>query len=180
MSDEQSIESRVQPDLELTYRSAAQGDTKEMAVLVERARAKRDQQPLPLVVTDKLEFARISERIRRPGAWTHLAYDGSRLVGFVAGDPTLTKGRDAFIQGSEHLGLLMVDPEYWGRGIGGQLLDWAAEYNRGKSKKHIELWTQKDNVRARALYERKGYYLTGAEKRMEDRGVESIQYQLDL
>ncbi len=180
MSEEQSIESRVQPDLELTYRPAAQGDTQEMAVLAERARAERSQQPLPLAVTDKLELARISERIQRPGAWTHLAYDGQRLVGFVAGDPTLTEDRDAFIEGSEHLGMLMVDPEYWGRGIGEQLLDWAAEHNRAKGMQHIELWTPKDNVRARALYERKGYYLTGAEKRLEERGVEGIQYQLDL
>ena len=157
MSGEQSIEAHVQSALELAFRPATQRDIKEMSVLSDRARAKRDQQPHSSTTTDNLEPARISERIRRPGAWTYLAYDGSRLVGFDAGDPTSTEERDAFVEGSEHLGMLMVDPEYWGRGIGGQLLDWVAEHTRGKDAKHIELWTQKDNVRARTLYERKGY-----------------------
>lgn len=69
-------------------------------------------------------------------------------------------------------------PDYWGKGIPGGLLDWAAELNRAKGKKHLELWTQKDNTRSRELYERKGYRLTGAEKIHEEFGEEIVQYVL--
>jgi ribosomal protein S18 acetylase RimI-like enzyme len=53
-----------------------------------------------------------------------------------------------------------VDPARRGQGIGSRLLDWADDEARRSGRLHLALNTQSTN-RARALYERHGFKVTG-------------------
>jgi GNAT superfamily N-acetyltransferase len=151
-----------------------------MALIFEQADARRGEKPIPQEVQRQEDIERFKRRTSVDGSWSRIVMAHDRPVGFVVGFPTYDATNNRYLDDTEHLGDVMVAPDYWGKGIAGGLLDWAAELNRAKGKKHIELWTQKDNTRSRELYERKGYRLTGAEKVHEEFGEEIVQYQLDL
>jgi ribosomal protein S18 acetylase RimI-like enzyme len=75
----------------------------------------------------------------------------------------------------------MIEPNYWGRGIGGMLLDIAANSARQADKQQLLLWTRaEDNERARGLYERKGYSLTERTRISQHGHGLQVQYALDL
>ena len=56
-----------------------------------------------------------------------------------------------------YLETMAVIPEARGRGIGGALLDFAADEARRRGRRSVSLYCIRDNPRARALYVRHGY-----------------------
>ena len=74
--------------------------------------------------------------------------------------------------------MVFVDPERWGRGVGGQLLDALHEEMRAGGWTTSSLWTRSSNDRARRLYEGRGYQLTGDVKHL--RGYEILRYERQL
>lgn len=56
-----------------------------------------------------------------------------------------------------YLDELVVLPEYRGRGIGSQLMDWADEAFRERGVRHVELLVVVGNESARRFYERRGF-----------------------
>lgn len=165
----------------LCYRPAVEADLGAMALLMERANTFRDGQPLPERIEDESVVEDIRGRMHKPGAWTHVAVDEARLAGFMLGYP-YSRGEDAPIDPiKEYLSLLMVEPDYWGRGIASKLLDIAAERARQADKQQLLLWTRADeNGHARIVYEHKGYVATGR-TRMSRHGYGfQVQYAIDL
>jgi GNAT superfamily N-acetyltransferase len=65
----------------------------------------------------------------------------SRVVGFLA-------------IADDRLGWLYVDADAWGRGVGGALLEKA----KALSPRGLTLYTHQRNERARAFYERRGFF----------------------
>ena len=55
------------------------------------------------------------------------------------------------------LHLLGVLPEYWGRGFGKELLDYAERFLRAKGQKALRLDVMEENLPARRLYEQNGF-----------------------
>ncbi|MCL2169022.1 MAG: GNAT family N-acetyltransferase [Defluviitaleaceae bacterium] len=58
--------------------------------------------------------------------------------------------------------------EFWGRGYGKQMLDFAIEELRSAGVKEVSLWVFEENSRARRFYEKNGFSLDGA-KRVRDK-----------
>ena len=68
-----------------------------------------------------------------------------------------------------YLDELVVLPEYRGRGIGSQLMDWADGVFRDRGVRHVELLVVVGNESARRFYERRGFLPSALEmKRILD------------
>jgi GNAT superfamily N-acetyltransferase len=80
------------------------------------------------------------------------------IVGFAGGGPTLPTDED----GTFELYVLYVDPPHWRQGAGGALLDAFVAWAAGKRAIGVVLWVAKDNARARAFYEHRGWSWDGA------------------
>jgi len=84
----------------------------------------------------------------------YVAVDGDEVVGFV--DlwelPDLVhEGRIGYVM------TVVVGPGWWGKGIGGALLQQVLEVAAGKGLSEMHVSTEKDNVRAKKLYARMGF-----------------------
>jgi ribosomal protein S18 acetylase RimI-like enzyme len=75
-----------------------------------------------------------------------------------------------------HVSMVFVEPERWGRGVGSRLLDALHREMRARDWRTSSLWTRSNNLRARRLYEGRGYSLTDEVKYF--RGQEIVRYEL--
>jgi GNAT superfamily N-acetyltransferase len=82
------------------------------------------------------------------------------------------------IEGLCHVSMVFVAPDRWGEGLGGRLVDALLEEVRGRGYDRAQLWTQTENVRARRLYERRGFRPSGREK--DDLGERIAHFQRAL
>lgn len=64
---------------------------------------------------------------------------------------------EALVPGTWYVNVLATYPELRGRGIGGELLDFAAKLAKQSSLSRLSLIVSNGNHGARRLYERKGY-----------------------
>lgn len=145
----------------ITFRQALPQEAGAIALVLSRANAQRDEEPLPPSVTAS-EVVHMRQRMAVSGTWTYVAADGERLAGFALGFPGDGTGEVGTEAAAEYLSLLMVEPEYWGRRIASRLLDLAAERARAAGRSRLTLWTRDlDNEHARGAYEHKGFRLTG-------------------
>lgn len=88
---------------------------------------------------------------------TVVATDNEQIIGFV----TCGASRDG---DSPHVGevyALYVDPDHWGRGVGGVLLSSARTYLRERSCDGGQLWVLEGNDRAVRFYEMDGWSTDG-------------------
>ncbi|MBE7004680.1 MAG: GNAT family N-acetyltransferase [Ruminococcaceae bacterium] len=65
--------------------------------------------------------------------------------------------RDAAFQGKAELICIHSLPDRWRRGYGSQLMDRVLKDIRAAGYSEVVLWVFKDNARARAFYETKGF-----------------------
>jgi GNAT superfamily N-acetyltransferase len=76
---------------------------------------------------------------------------------------------------------LHVVPSRWGHGIGTRLHDEALERLRATGFHAAGLWVLEDNLRARGMYEQRGWTLVpGMVKRWPTLGATEVRYTLDL
>ena len=113
----------------------------------------------------------VSHRLADPEGWFDMAEGGNEAVGMVAVVPLLgDEGDGAPIPGGWFVSLLFVVPEWWGKGVGGMLLDAAIEEAAGRGGTEIRLWTDEaDNERAHRLYRSRGFAPTGRTVDSDDR-----------
>src|SRR3972149_9311699 len=112
--------------------------------------------------------------------WIRVATLNGKIVGFISGEPTINLDTKERIEGVEHIKTLIVDPEFWGKKIGGSLVSDAIEVAKKKGRKQIELWTHETNLRAQRLYEGKGFKLTGERKKAENTNEWIVHYSLKI
>ncbi len=87
-----------------------------------------------------------------------VALDGERVVGFAGYGPY----RDDTLPDTGEVYALYILKEYYGQGVGRQLMDAAmARLNRYS---RIALWVLKNNVRAIRFYRKCGFEFDGAEE----------------
>ena len=82
------------------------------------------------------------------------------------------------VEGLCHVSMVFVAPDYWGRGIGGRLVDALLPEARSRGYDRAQLWTQSDNMRARRLYEGRCFVPSGREK--YEFGERIVHYQRAL
>lgn len=109
-------------------------------------------------------IARDEERFLGRGNQVHsfVAVIDEILVGFVVAGPDRDLGPPA-----GEVWAVYVDPPYWGRGIGNQLLDIALRALREARRDPIALWVLEENRPARAFYEHAGFVPTGARRHID-------------
>jgi GNAT superfamily N-acetyltransferase len=114
----------------------------------------------PPPTTDQL-VGRWATLLATPRAWVGVAEREGAPVGMVGVRPS--PDSDAPEGAGEIVGL-HVDPPWWSGGIGGALFDEAVETAHRLGFGPLRLWALEANVRARRLYERRGWQLDGATK----------------
>jgi len=102
-----------------------------------------------------------------------------KAVGMICFYPTQC---ETPTEGEWELEALYLLPEYWKRGIGRALIQYALHYMRGNHASVCNLWVLADNQRARGFYEKIGFKYTGVEKTITIGGKDLIEvyYQICL
>lgn len=149
-----------------------------IALVIARANAQRDGEPLPTTTTDA-QISDLQERMDKPSAWTYVAVENGQVAGLALGYPRTDEDTSPLAADTEYLSLLMVEPNAWGKGIASRLLDLVAERACIAGRSHLALRTRnEDNDHARSVYEHKGFVLTGVTKD-SPYGLQ-VEYRLDL
>lgn len=143
------------------------GELKAIFIRADRART-NNSCPVP----------QLDQDLAKKDSWVKMAVIDGKIVGFISGEPTVIDDRP--VEGFEHIKSVAVDPEYWGQGIGGQLLDNTLDSLRKRGKKGLELWTGEANERAQKLYESRGFKKTGEKKPYELNGAPIIHYSFEF
>lgn len=105
---------------------------------------------------------RVTHRLRDPASWFLVAHERTALVGMASAEALREEdGAGRAIPGGCFLSYLFVDPERWGEGIGGAILDAVLDEAKRRHYARIHLWTQEDNERSHRLYRGRGFSPTG-------------------
>jgi ribosomal protein S18 acetylase RimI-like enzyme len=156
--------------MNLIYRAATASDRDAVARLWLEANRARSGHEVP--VDPEL----IASRIETEGAFGFVAHDADMLIGSLILSPALMdRGTGPAIPGLAHLNTVAVAPGHWGRGIARTLVDLVLDEARARGYARIQLFTQDHNARARDLYERNGWELTG-EEIVDEHGDTLVRY----
>jgi GNAT superfamily N-acetyltransferase len=85
-------------------------------------------------------------------------------------------GAGAVIPGYGHVSMVFVHPDIRGRGLGRQLLQGLHERASDRGSGRTTPWTRASNLRARRLYEGRGYRTSGRETTLGD-GDPILQFE---
>lgn len=133
-----------------------------------------------LTVSDRLDWWR-ARLARVPPRWSVLVAEDQRVV---KGYATTGHCQDRDRQRTEagELYAMYVDPRYWSRGFGRDLLAGAEERLRADGFSDASLWVFGANQRARRFYERGGWVPDGTRKKMVigAEAVPAVRYVRDL
>ncbi|XVQ10583.1 GNAT family N-acetyltransferase [Spirillospora sp. CA-255316] len=173
-------------DLDAAIRAGTAADAEAAAALVHLADVAR-RGPSPL---DAQTRERSARRLADPSTFFVLAETdtgagagtggGRGPVGVAAGMPGRAGGGAGDrVPGLCHISMVAVRPESWGRGLGGRVLDAVIDEARRRGYAQAQLFTQTANARARALYGKRGFVLTG-QTSVDEIGDEILHYLLDL
>lgn len=91
--------------------------------------------------------------------------DGGAVVSLaVALQAREDDGAGPPIDGLCHVAMLFVEPRHWGRGVGTATFDALLAAARGDGYDAAQLWVQRGNAAALALFGRRGFVPTGRER----------------
>ena len=135
----------------------------------------------PPTVQDQI--ADLEQRLGGVGVRTRIAVapPGRDMAAICGWTPARTEEepRDP-VPGLAHLWMLFVDQPHWGSGLASDLLDWARTGMETASYDAARLWTPTGQARARAFYERRGWYATGREQYNPGLGLNVVEYRVDF
>jgi RimJ/RimL family protein N-acetyltransferase len=98
------------------------------------------------------------QRSLRPKTLFRVAEIDGHLRAFITAAPS----EDHDTPGAYEIGMLYVDPDWWGRGLGAELLAATTAWFFDSGVIDATLWTAVANARSRALYERLGWRADGS------------------
>jgi ribosomal protein S18 acetylase RimI-like enzyme len=121
--------------------------------------------------------ARVKEKLSAPDALIAVARSGGEVVAMALGETGRAEDGEGPVEpGFGHISMVFVHPALWGRGIGGQLLDWLHREMFELGWYLISLWTRDINERALRLYESRDYVPTGRSQQLPD-GSRTVQLE---
>lgn len=106
-----------------------------------------------------------------------VAVEDGRIVGFASARPSTD---DEATSNQAEIGGLYVEPEAWGQGIGGGLLQTLLDRLRSAALGRATLWVLIENASARRFYERRGWSPDGAERVDPHRRAPELRYRISL
>jgi ribosomal protein S18 acetylase RimI-like enzyme len=120
---------------------------------------------------------RVEEKLNDASALVVVIADDEQVVGMALAEPFKDQDGDgAVMPGAGHISMVFVAPCRWSEGVGGHLLRALHIEMCGATWVKASLWTRVSNERARRLYSRGGYVLTGEIKRLPT-GDEIVRYE---
>lgn len=131
-------------DTEIRYRIATEADAEALVPLINRAFAIE----LKFFSTERIDLAETLEHLKK-GIFLIAEADG-KLAGC---NYVELRGEKCYF------GLLAVDPEAQGRGIGRKLIEDAEEFGRGAGCKIMEIRVLDSRTELPPLYEKLGYHV---------------------
>lgn len=156
----------------MEVRLGGPGDLDGAALVWARATAKRDgEAEIP-----PLEAARavVLDGLGGERSTLVVAVDDGMVIGFATAEPTASS-RVAEVR---YVG---VDPDHWGAGVGGQVLERLADELAAAEFRSAQLLVYADNAAARRLYERLGWRRGGHDPTPHPRtGKPEVRYHLSL
>ncbi len=105
----------------------------------------------------------------------YIAYDNCNPCGICSTCPS----RDKDMQGYGEVVAIYTLPEYWGKGIGKQLMNTAFAGLKAQGFTKVMLWTFKENTRARRFYEKCGFTFDGTNKESGFAEAKEVRYRLE-
>jgi GNAT superfamily N-acetyltransferase len=82
------------------------------------------------------------------------------------------------------IGALYLLPEFWGKGFGRKMMDFAVDELKNAGHNEIILWVLEENSRGRQFYEGYGFSPDGAKKEIKDikgeRPIIQVRYSLEV
>ncbi|HEU4850138.1 MAG TPA: GNAT family N-acetyltransferase, partial [Terrimesophilobacter sp.] len=112
-------------------------------------------------------------RDRLERAFTFFAVEGETLVGTATGIP------DPHEEGGREVVAMWVAPESRRQGVATALIRRLVDWAREEGASGIALWVAESNDRARLVYERCGFVLTGQRDTMRP-GLDELRMRLPL
>jgi ribosomal protein S18 acetylase RimI-like enzyme len=104
-------------------------------------------------------------RMADPTAWFILAREGEEAIGCAHGVAAREGDGDGIVvPGLMHLSAVAVEPAHWRRGIGRALTEKALAIAFEGGYTSVQLWTERTNLSAVALYRSLGFCATGRER----------------
>jgi len=127
------------------------------------------------------EIARRTERFRQllsePDFDSYCVMYGDRMIGLL----TFGKNRDEDKPYSGEIGGMYLVGEFWDKGYGGKMMDFAKNELKRMGYDEVSLWVLEENARARRFYERHGFVFDGAKKEIHiGKPLIEIRYSLAL
>jgi 8-oxo-dGTP pyrophosphatase MutT (NUDIX family)/GNAT superfamily N-acetyltransferase len=118
----------------------------------------------------------------RSGSFGVGVFDGEVLVSAAVAMPARgDDGRSSRnVAGLAHISSVVTDPARWGEGLAGSSLTGVMSQARRRGFARCQLWVMEQNPRARRLYERAGFELSGRRPRRHDHGETMVHYVREL
>lgn len=169
----------------MRLRPASSGDVPELA----RVQAEAWRVAYRGIVPDRV-LASVDEReiaagweqlLARLPRGTLVAERNGCVVGLAATGPS--RDGDAVPLGTGEVYSLYVEPASWGEGVGERLLKGALQVLLVEEYAEATLWVLRENLRARAFYERAGLVLEAASTRVvekEGTSLPHVRYRITL
>jgi ribosomal protein S18 acetylase RimI-like enzyme len=163
---------------EIALRDAAVGDAPGMARAMVDAWRGGYRGVLDDAVIDAQQVDQWAQALAAPtapGTHTAVAVDAAgTVVGFARcgpdpDDPSAAAG---------YIASVYVAPMAAGAGVGRRLIEYCVDALTADGRGEITLWVFRDNVRARALYERCGFRADGAEVTDPRWGAPQVRYRI--
>jgi ribosomal protein S18 acetylase RimI-like enzyme len=163
---------------EISLRDAALGDAPEMATVMVDAWRAGYRGVLDDAVIDAQRVDHWAQALAAPtgpGTHTAVAVDAAgTVVGFARcgpdpDDPSRDRG---------YIASVYVAPVAAGAGLGRRLVQYCLDALTADGRGEITLWVFRDNVRARALYERCGFHADGAAVTDPRWGAPQVRYRI--
>jgi ribosomal protein S18 acetylase RimI-like enzyme len=103
---------------------------------------------------------RVEEKLLDDAAYLLVGCEGPVIAMALAEPYREQHGTGPVRPDAGHVSMVFVDPEHWGRGVGGRLLDALHEGMRARGWRTSSVWTRSNNDRARRLYAGRNYQRT--------------------
>lgn len=112
------------------------------------------------------------QSFKNPNIYFAIAEIESHAVGMICFHPSYHETSE---KGAWEVGALYILPQYWNKGIGRSLIQYAFQFMRENDISVCDVWVLEDNKRARSFYEHMGLIYTGIQKALTIGGKELVE-----
>lgn len=124
-----------------------------------------------MLVEKEQQVEKIRKNLTDPDIESYCVIYESKMIGFLA-----------IYKRHAEIGAIYLIKDFWGKGYGKEMLDFATNELKSEGHKKIFLWVFEENNRARRFYEKHGFSFDGTKRENDKYGKMLVQlkYTLEL